>query len=212
MRAPRRSNGTPAAAYSWGSQPIPSPTVSRPPDSRSRDVIDLASSAGAVNGAQTVAVPSPIRSVWPATYASGTNGSCTARYDASSAGRVDGLCTAPYDGSSPPSAGTARAGTSTATRTPAPRRVGRRGASCRGSPNSPTPAGRTRAAAGHRSQEPTVPGRRSMPTTCRGGLAPRARRTTAAARGKLSGKAADPTLRLPSRPRVRVSPVRCVSG
>ena len=105
MRAPRRSNGTPAAAYSCGSQPIPSPTVSRPPDSRSKDVIDLASSAGAVNSAQTVAVPSRIRSVWPATYASGSNGSCTAWYDGSSAGRVDGLCTAPYEVSNPPLAG-----------------------------------------------------------------------------------------------------------
>ena len=58
----------------------------RPPDSRSKEVSDLASSAGAVNSAQTVAVPSRIRSVWPATYASGSNGSCTAWYDGSSAG------------------------------------------------------------------------------------------------------------------------------
>lgn len=37
--------------------------------------MDFASSAGAVNGAQTVAVPSPIRSVQPATSASGRSGS-----------------------------------------------------------------------------------------------------------------------------------------
>jgi hypothetical protein len=85
MRAPRRSKGTPAAAYSCGSQPIPSPTVSRPPDSTSSDVSVFASSAGAVNGAQTVAVPTPIRLVCPATCASETNGSSTARYDGSSA-------------------------------------------------------------------------------------------------------------------------------
>ncbi len=63
MRAPRRSKGTPAAAYSSGIQPIPRPTFSRPPDSTSSDVSAFASSAGAVNGAQMVAVPSRIRSV-----------------------------------------------------------------------------------------------------------------------------------------------------
>ena len=77
MRSPRRSNGTPAAAYSCGIQPIPSPTVSRPPETTSSDVSVFASSAGAVNGAQMVAVPSRIRSVTAATSASGTTGSST---------------------------------------------------------------------------------------------------------------------------------------
>ena len=63
MRAPRRAYGTPAAVCSSGSQPIPRPTVSRPPHRTSSDARDLARTAGAVNGAQMVAVPSRMRSV-----------------------------------------------------------------------------------------------------------------------------------------------------
>ena len=79
VRRARLRRRTPAAASR-----IPSPAVSRPPDSTSSDVSAFASSAGAVKGAQRVAVPSPIRSVCPATCASATIGSCTARCDGSS--------------------------------------------------------------------------------------------------------------------------------
>ena len=79
MRAPRPASGTPTATSSSGSHPLPSPTVTRPPLSTSSEAKALASSTGAENGAQTVAVPSPIRRVQAATKASGTTGSSTDR-------------------------------------------------------------------------------------------------------------------------------------
>ena len=60
---------------------MPTPTVSRPPDTTSSEAIVEASRAGAVNGAHTVAVPRPIRSVWPAATARATTGSSTRRCD-----------------------------------------------------------------------------------------------------------------------------------
>lgn len=83
-RAPRLANGTPAASYSSRSQPMPRPTVSRPPDSTSREAVALARRAGGTNGAQTVAVPSPIRRVQAAANARVTTGSSTARWAGSS--------------------------------------------------------------------------------------------------------------------------------
>ena len=116
--------------------------MSRPPDSTSSDVSVFASSAGAVNGAQMVAVPSRIRSVCPATCASGTTGSSTDSVRRAERRRRRGR---------------ARAGRSTATRTRAPRRGGRCDGSCPGWPSAPTPEGRTRAGEGHPSRDSSLP-------------------------------------------------------
>jgi hypothetical protein len=72
---------------------MPSPTVSRPEARWSSVAIALARSAGGVNGAHSVAVPSPMRVVCEATCASGRTASWTAAYDGSSTGLVPGFST-----------------------------------------------------------------------------------------------------------------------
>ena len=65
---------------SSGSQPLPMPRSSRPPDSTSTVAACLASSSGDANGWQTVATPSRIEDVAAARNPSETSGSSTLRY------------------------------------------------------------------------------------------------------------------------------------
>ena len=116
--------------------------MSRPPDSTSSDVSVFASSAGAVNGAQIGRRPQPDPVGVPRDVAR-----------AGRPGRAPTRCAGP----SSPRRGRARAGTSTATRTRAPRRGGRCDGSCPGWPSAPTPEGRTRAGEGHPSRDSSLP-------------------------------------------------------
>ena len=65
-RAPRRSNGAPAASYSCFDQPSPRPRSRRPPDTASRVAVCLASRIGENHGMFRTATPSRIRLVWAA--------------------------------------------------------------------------------------------------------------------------------------------------
>ena len=73
----RSSIGTPTASNSSGSQPEPSPSVSRPPASTSSVAACLASTTGLRIGAAITAVPSRSVGEAAATKASQVSGSAT---------------------------------------------------------------------------------------------------------------------------------------
>ena len=60
VRRPRPANGTPSAANSSADQPIPTPSVSRPPDSTSSVAACLAVTTGLCSGSSSTPVASPI--------------------------------------------------------------------------------------------------------------------------------------------------------
>src|SRR5690606_10160544 len=71
----RRSNGMPTASNSSRSQPTPTPSSTRPPDSESRSVTTLAVYTGLRCGTRQMPVPSRTRSVTPARNVSALSGS-----------------------------------------------------------------------------------------------------------------------------------------
>ncbi len=78
--APRRAKVAPTAANSWGAQPDPSPTSSRPRHSTSTVASCLARIAAGTYGALSTATPSRGCSVTAAANPRATTGSSTARY------------------------------------------------------------------------------------------------------------------------------------
>ena len=93
---PRVWNGTPMASYSPGTYPTPMPTTRRPRESTSIVASSLARMTGFRNGRITMPVPSRMRSVVAAAYASTGMGSmsseCGGRGDGGSCGSISTGC------------------------------------------------------------------------------------------------------------------------
>ena len=76
IRAPRRRNGTPSDSYSPSCQPIPSPSLRRPPESTSISAACLATSTGSRCVSTSTFGCSATRLVWAASQASVVITSC----------------------------------------------------------------------------------------------------------------------------------------
>ena len=75
VRAPRRAKGTPIASNSSLSQPMPTPSSSRPPVMKSRVAVSLARTRGLRCGSTMTPVRKRSRVVSAATWASQIKGS-----------------------------------------------------------------------------------------------------------------------------------------